>query len=84
MFAGKVVSDNRKFWQAISPLFSEKPFRRETIILKDNRTKTKNHELAETFNTFFSDITQDLKVDSNLVEITENLNTSIPILKAIK
>ena len=31
----KVVSDNRKFWQTISPLFSEKAFRTETIILKD-------------------------------------------------
>ena len=80
----KVVSDTRKFWQTISPLFSE-GFRKETIILKDsNRTITKNHELAETFNTFFSNITQNLKIDSNLVEITENLNISDPVLKAIK
>ena len=54
----KVVSDNRKFGQTKSPLFSEKAFRKETIILKDNnRTITNNHELAETFNTFFSNIT---------------------------
>ena len=54
----KVISDNKKFWQKISPLFSEKAFRKETIILKDsNRSITKNHELAETFNTFFSNIT---------------------------
>ena len=54
----KVVSDNRKFWQTISPLFSEKAFYKETVILKDtNRTVTNNHELAETFNTFFSNMT---------------------------
>ena len=81
----KVISDNKKFWQTISPLFSEKAFRKETIILKDsNRTITNNHELAETFNTFFSNITQNLKLDSNLVEITENLNISDPVIKAIK
>ena len=81
----KVVSSNRKFWQKISHLFSAKAFSNETIILKhNNRTITNNHELAETFNTFFSNITQNLKIDSNLVEITENLNTSDPILKAIK
>ena len=81
----KVISDNKKFWQTISPLFSEKAFRKETIILKDsNRTITNNHELAETFNTFFSNITQNLKIDSNLVEITENLNISDSVLKAIK
>ena len=30
----KVVSDNKKFWQAISLLFSEKAFCKETIVLK--------------------------------------------------
>ena len=81
----KVISDNKKFWQTISPLFSEKTFRKETIILKDsNRTITNNHELAETFNTFFSNITKNLKLDSNLVEIKENLNIPYPVIKAIK
>ena len=80
-----VVSDNRKFWQTISPLFSEKAFRKATLILKDNnRTITNNHELAETFNTFFINITRNLKIDSNLLEITQNLNTSDPVSKTIK
>ena len=79
-----VISDNKKFWQTISPLFSEKALRKETIILKDsNRTITNNHQLAETFNTFFSKITQNLRLDSNLVEITENLNISDPVIKEI-
>ena len=60
-------------------------FRKEIIILKDNnRTITNYHELAETFNTFFSNITQNLRIDSNLVEITENFNTPDPVLKAVK
>ena len=63
----------------------EKTFCKETIILQDdNRKITNSHELAETFNTFFSNITQNLKLDSNLVEITENLNISDPVIKAIK
>ena len=67
-----------------SPIF-RKASGKERIILKDSkRTITNNHELAETFNTFFSNITQNLKIDSNLVEITENLNISDPVLKAIK
>ena len=81
----KVISDNRKVWQTVSPLFSEKAFRKETILLNDNnRTKTNNRELAETFKPFFINITQNLKIDSNLVEITENLSTSDPVLKAVK
>ena len=44
----KVISDNKKFWRTISPLFSEKAFLEETIILKDsNRTIMNNHELAK-------------------------------------
>ena len=54
-------------------------------MLKDNNITTKsNHELAENFNTVFSNITQNLKADRNLVEITQNLNTSDPVLKVIK
>ena len=69
----KVISDDKKFCQTISPLFSEKAFHKETIIQKDgNRTVTNNYKLAETFNTFFRNITQILKLDSNLVEIAEN------------
>ena len=52
--------------------------------MKDsNRTITNNHELAATFDTFFSNIAQNLKLDSNLVEITEKLSISDPVLKAI-
>ena len=58
-----VVSDNSKFWQRKSLLFLGKAFLIETMILKDdNRTTTNNHELAENFNTFFSNITQNLKI----------------------
>ena len=67
-----------------SPIFRES-VSKETIILRNsNRTIANNNELAETFNTFFSNITQNLKLDSNLVEITENLTISDPVLKAIK
>ena len=60
------------FWQTISLLFSEKVVRKEAMTLKDrNRAITNNHKLAEIFNTFFSYITQNLKIDRNLVEITE-------------
>ena len=81
----KAISDNKKVWQTKRPLFSEKAFHKETIILKDsNGTITTNHEVAETFNTFFSKITQNSLLDRNLVEITENLNISNLVIKAIK
>ena len=32
----KIVTDNRKFWKGVSPLFSEKAFHKESIILKEH------------------------------------------------
>ena len=49
----KIVTDNKKFWKTISPLFSKTPFHRECITFKEsNKTTTNNAEMAETFNTF--------------------------------
>ena len=50
----KIVTDNRKFWKTISPLFSEKAFHRECItLIESNKIITNNVELVEAFNTFF-------------------------------
>ena len=72
----KVVSDTRKFWQTISF--------KEEIPENNDRTIMNNHKLAETFNTFFKNITQNLEKDSNFVKIAENFSTSDPVLKTIK
>ena len=87
MFSKHYDDGNRdlRFSQNGNPLFSEKAFLKEAIILKtSNGTIMNNHKLAETVNTFFSNITQNLQTNSNLVEITQNLNTFDPLLKAIK
>ena len=67
-----------------SPIFRERVLK-ETIILKDsNRAITNNHKLAEIFNTFLGNITQNLRIDSDVVEFTKSLNISDPVLKAIR
>ena len=62
----KIVADNRKFWKAISLLFSA--FHRERITIKEsNKTITNNEELAETFNNIFiSEIVPSLNIGNNL------------------
>ena len=81
----KIVTDNRKFWKTISPLFSEKTFHRECITLKEsNKTITNNVELAETFNTFFSKIVPNLNIDSNLGDNITNPNITDPVFCAIQ
>ena len=47
------IADNKKFWQTVKPLFSDKINHRETINLIDNEvTLSNDEEIAETFNIF--------------------------------
>ena len=73
-------TDSRTFWKTISPLFSEKAFRRECITIKEsNKTITNNEEPAETFNTFFSQIVSNLNLSNNLGDNVTNPNIADPV-----
>ena len=81
----KIVTDNRKFWKALSPLFSEKAFHKESIVLKEHcKAITDNKKIAETFNNFFSNIVKKLKTDSDLSDITSQKNNADPVFRAIE
>ena len=55
------IADNKKFWQTVKPLFSDKINHRETINLIDNgRNLT-----AETFNKYFCNIAKNLSLLEN-------------------
>ena len=77
----KIVTNNRKCWKTIIPLFFA--FRRESIALrKSNKTITDNEELAETFNAFLSNIV--LTFNNNLRDNMTNPNITNPVFCAIK
>ena len=81
----KVVTDNRKFWRAVSPPFSEKAFHKESIILKEHgKTITHNKKLAETFNNCFSNTVKNLNTDSDLSDITSQTNNADPVFRRIE
>ena len=80
-----VVSDNRKFWKTVSPLFSEKAFHKESIILNNsNKTISNDEELAEIFNKHFSKIVENLDIDETLASNITSSNFTDPVLNAIK
>ena len=77
----KIVTNNRKCWKTIIPLFFA--FRRESIALrKSNKTITDNEELAETFNAFLSNIV--LTFNINLRDNMTNPNITNPVFCAIE
>ena len=61
------ITDNKKFWKTVKPLFSEKYSSRNKItLLEGNNIISKDEEVVETMNTFFSNVVKvlDIKVCS--------------------
>ena len=57
------VSDNKMFWKTVKPRFSNKCKTANTIILTEGDMIIKNEKLiADTFNSYFADITKTLKL----------------------
>ena len=62
-FNMKDLNDIERFWKKRKPFFSEKGFQTNNIILKDkNRLVTDSSIIANTFNNYFINITNTLKV----------------------
>ena len=59
------ISDNKKFWKVIKPLFSEKAMSNDSItLIENNKMMSKDSEVAEIFNSFFSNAVKNLNIDS--------------------
>ena len=57
------ITDNKKFWKTVKPLFSEKYSSRNKItLLEGNTIISKDEEVAETMNTFFSNVVKELDI----------------------
>ena len=55
------------FWKTVKPMFSNKSVNRESITLvKDDKILSKNLEVAETFNVFFSIIVKEMNMSFSM------------------
>ena len=58
-----LITDNKKFWRTVKPLFSEKKFSKRKLILVENEEIISNDlDVAENMNTFFSNIVENLEI----------------------
>ena len=65
------MTDNRKFWKTVKPFFTDKCKTANNIILTEkNETLNTNKKISNTFNEYFTNITEGL----NLRESTGNIN----------
>ena len=59
------ICDNKKFWNTVKPLFSEKTMSTDNITLVENNVMvSEDQEVAKNFNSFFSNAVKNLNIDS--------------------
>ena len=59
-----LITDNRMFWKTVKPLLSEKHFSSNKItLLEDDEIISKDSEVAETLNLFFSNVVETLNIE---------------------
>ena len=81
----KNLSDKRKFWDSVKPLFSNKVRSNDYITLKENDLLIRNeYRIANIFNTFFVNIVPNLGIEIDQQYLSNIYNISDPVEKAIK
>ena len=80
----KLITDNKKFWKSVKPLFSDKITVKEIINLTENgEILSSDTDIADTFNDYFSSVVQNL----NIPRENSMLNTDLcinPVLETVE
>ena len=59
----KLITDNKKFWKTVKPLFSDKHFSNNKItLLEGDEIISEDTEVAKKFNNYFSNVVKNLKI----------------------
>ena len=77
------ITDNKNFWRLVKPNFSNKILGTNRVILRDGETISNTEKVADTFNTFFVNKGNTLKIDKNKQFLVETNDVFDPVLKAI-
>ena len=81
-----MITDNKTFSKAISPLFSNKSYSTNSriTVLKNGEILSEESKVADTFNKFFSNIVKELKIEKDDNLLTDVIEETDPVLKTIK
>ena len=73
----EIFQDNRKFWQMIKPLFSNKQavLQKNIIIVENDKIISNSEEVAEKLNNFFIEAVENLEIESFAPNTDNNFNT---------
>ena len=81
----KNLTDNRKFWKTVKPVFTDKVQVSQSITLIENdEMVTDDLKIAEIFNDYFANITQDLEITDTGAHLSSTIGIEDPIDKAVE
>ena len=75
----KIMEDNKKFWQCVKPLFSNKHnvFQKNIIIVENDRITSENSEVADKLNNFFVEAVESLEIEPFAPDLENNETINI-------
>ena len=56
------VTDNKKFWKTVKPLFTDKGMNRKIILVEDDEIISESEQISESLNNFFADAVINLNI----------------------
>ena len=80
----KNLTDNKKFWHSIKPLFSDFTSTNKISLVQGNNIISDDKDVAETFNSFFINSVKSLDISENQMILTRNSHIVNPLRKVIK
>ena len=81
----KNLTDNRKFWRSVKPLFNDKVKTSSTIVLMENdEIVSEDRAVANILNDYFSNITKSLNIADNNENIATADKISDPVTAAFE
>ena len=64
MMQAKKIDNDKEFWKTVKPLFSNKnPMSEKIILIEDSKILSNDAEVAECFNEYFCNITNNFDID---------------------
>ena len=83
----KLITDNKKFWKSVKPLFSDKIMLKIIINLTENgEILSSNTNIAGTFNDYFRNVVQNLKIlrDNSMLNTDLSINPVLALVEKYK
>ena len=73
----KIFDDNKKFWQNVKPLFSNKQnvLQKNITIVEKDKITSKDSEVAEKLNNFFIEAVKNLEIEPFVPDSDTGINT---------